>query len=314
MTTNRPTSRPIRLPFTGDYSLARSVTTARRAAFVTTELHDRGLDLAFCLEESWAPVAVRVSQDTRDVLDAEVLANPRRATHRTIATNIARILALDTDATGLREVARRDAVVAQLLVRFAGLRPVLFPTPYEAAARAIIGHRLGVAQAAAAYQRIASDHGDPLESETGSAHAFPAPAALAQLLGVRGLSDRKVDQLRRLGELATDGRFSTQRLRGMQRSEALEHVTQIPGIGPFSAELILIRGVGDPDTFPLTEPRLHRAMTQAYHLGPDPDEQTLTDLAERWRPYRSWVGLMLRASTDDRTTGSARATDSRVLA
>lgn len=71
---------------------------------------------------------------------------------------------------------------------------------------------------------------------------------------------------------------------------------KLPGIGPFSAELIMLRGAGDADAFPNTEMRLHKAMAQEYELGENPDLKTLLDIAENWRPYRTWVGLLLRNS------------------
>lgn len=50
--------------------------------------------------------------------------------------------------------------------------------------------------------------------------------------------------------------------------------------------------------FPQTELSLHRAMAQAYHLDGDPELATLTTVADRWRPYRSWVGLLLRHTVE----------------
>ncbi len=83
-------------------------------------------------------------------------------------------------------------------------------------------------------------------------------------------------------------------LRTMERETALAQLQQLAGIGPFSAELILLRSVGDADAFPKTEKRLYRAMAAAYHLGDEPDLDTLERIADGWRPYRSWVGLLLR--------------------
>lgn len=286
----------IDVPFTGDYRLATSVSIARRAAFVNDSAdHDPGvLDLAFALEDSWAPVAVRVEQhDGGSRVRARVLAGPRGAS-ADVRSALGRILCLDTDGAGFVAIAARDAVVAGLRSRFLGLRPVLFHSPYEAAARAIIGHRLAVRQAAALGVRIAAEHGTALDVGDHLMHAFPGPDRLADLPAVRGLSERKIEQLRALGQAATDGRFSTARLRAMERAEAMAHLQQLPGIGPFSAELIMLRGAGDPDAFPRTELRLHRGMAAAYHLGEDPDLDTLERIADQWRPYRSWVGLMLR--------------------
>ena len=285
----------IELRFTGDYSLAASVELTAGASFVPHS-GDGGLDLAFSLDGTWASVAVRVSEDAGGVR-ARVLANPDRAATDDIRSQLERILCLDTDGVGFREVAARDAVVARLSRRRPGVRPVLFPSPYEAAARAIIGHRLYVKQAAAVTTRVAAEHGARLDAGDRVMHAFPAPGRLAELPPVQGLSERKVEQLRALGAAA--GRLGTRRLRAMGCPEALADLQKLAGIGPFSAELILIRGVGDPDAFPQTELRLHKAMATAYGFGDAPTPDALERVAERWRPYRSWVGLLLRNAAPD---------------
>lgn len=74
----------------------------------------------------------------------------------------------------------------------------------------------------------------------------------------------------------------------------------MPGIGPFSAQLILARGAGHPDLFPTAERRLHDEIARAYRLT----EPTLTELAavaDGWGPYRTWVGLLLRTRREDDT-------------
>lgn len=68
----------------------------------------------------------------------------------------------------------------------------------------------------------------------------------------------------------------------------------LPGIGPFSSELILLRGAGEPDIFPRHEPRLRRAIGSAYDLPDEVDDATLLAVTNRWRPYRSWVSVLLR--------------------
>ena len=75
----------------------------------------------------------------------------------------------------------------------------------------------------------------------------------------------------------------------------------LAGIGPFSAELILLCGAGDPDAFPTQEKRLHRAMAAVYHPGGDPDLDDLQRVSDSWRPYRTWVALLLRTWLEDET-------------
>ncbi|OGX82138.1 hypothetical protein BEN49_02960 [Hymenobacter coccineus] len=285
--------------FTGDYALAASVSLAASAAFVDglrrgPDGESEVLDLAFPLEGSWHPVGVRVHQQHNGSVSAHLLTNPGSAMTHEVRATLERMLSLDVDGTGFADVAARDNVVAGLRQRHCGIRPVLLPSPYEAAARAIIGHQLPVRQAAAITARIAADHGVPVEVGERVMTTFPAPAQLIHLPAVRGLAARKVEQLRVLGNAAADGWLSSARLRALPRDEALAELQQLPGIGPFSAELVMMRGVGEPDAFPLLEKRLHRAMAAAYDLGEAPDLPTLERIAERWRPYRNWAGLLLR--------------------
>lgn len=75
----------------------------------------------------------------------------------------------------------------------------------------------------------------------------------------RGLTDRKVEQLRGLGIAASEGKLNRDRLRDMGYGDALADLQQLTGIGPFSAELVLIRGVGAPDLLPTVEKRFEAA-------------------------------------------------------
>ena len=296
-----PGSKEIKLRFTGVFSLVVSVRLAASAFFAegfrSLSEDDEGavFDLAFLLEGCWSSVAVRLYTRDGDVF-VRMIDNPAEAIVASVKAKLEQILSLDVDGFGFEQLSREDPTIADLTMRLPGVRPVLIPSPYEAAARAIIGHRLFIRQAAAVSSRIALLHGVALSIGNGTAHAFPAPARLAELGPVEGLSDRKVVQLRALGVFASDGRLDSAMLRSLKRDAALEYLQQLPGIGPFSAELILMRGIGDPDAFPLEEKRLHRAMSKAYRLGEDPSSETLLKIASRWQPYRSWVGLLLRNS------------------
>ena len=289
------------LRFNGEYSLEKSVLLAAGASFVEGlrggQDGDAGfLDLAFPLEGSWQTVGVRISQPD-EVIKVSVLANPDGAANHNIRAQLERILCLDVDAADYAAITDRDRVAAKLRKSHPGTRPLLFPSPYEAAARAIIGHQLPVKQAAAITARIAENHGVHVEVGDHLMHVFPAPDKLADLPSVKGLAARKTEQLRALG-VATGDWIGSIRLRAMNRDEAMTKLQELAGIGPFSAELILMRGAGDADAFPLYEKRLHQAMATAYELGSDPAFDTLEKVADRWRPYRSWVGLLLRNFID----------------
>jgi DNA-3-methyladenine glycosylase II len=204
-------------------------------------------------------------------------------------------------ASGFAQVAEADPVVAGLAARYPGLRPVCFGSPYEAAAWAVIGHRIRIVQAAAIKERTAERYGARLTVAGAPLATFPTPRALRAVADIPGLPQIKTQRLRAPADAALVGDLDATRLRAMAPADALAHLRTLPGIGPFSAELILIRGTGHPDLFPAHERRLHAATADAYHLD-NPGPGQLAELSARWAPYRSWVALLLRADREQ-TTG-----------
>lgn len=233
--------------------------------------------------------------------DAPKSVNAGAAAKQAVRAQLARILSLDVDATGFTGLAA-DPVVARLTADYPGLRPVCFHSPYEAAAWAIIGNRIRMTQAAAIKARIAYQHGHRVHIAGQTLHAFPTPAALRTLTHVPGLTDIKIQRLHALAEAALDGTLDVPHLRALPADYALAELRALPGIGPFSAELILIRGAGHPDVFPRHEPRVHKAIATAYGLrlpSTDIDVTQLAKIADRWKPYRSWVAFLLRVHAQD---------------
>jgi 3-methyladenine DNA glycosylase/8-oxoguanine DNA glycosylase len=202
--------------------------------------------------------------------------------------DVERILSLDVDGRGFADVLARDPVLAATAARAPGLRPVLFFTPLHAAAWAIASQRMRAPQAAAALRALTEAHGE----RVGGRAAFPSPARLAALPDdLPGLPAVKVERLRALGAAAADGPLSRDRLRALDADELDATLRDLPGIGPFSADLVGIRGVGDPDALPAAERRIEALVRERYGDG-----RSLADVAEAWRPFRAWGAFLLRAT------------------
>lgn len=297
----------VEVPVQGPFSLAASTRFlegfAPAGSFASAEQHP--LVLAFPVEGDWRTAGVIVRQESDRIL-AEIQG---AADAEAARAQLVRLLSLDVDGTGFAAVGRRDPTVGGLQRRYPGLRPVGFWSPYEAAAWAIIGQRQRIVQAARVKQRLAEAHGEPVELDGQRLAAFPAPSVLRDLDAIQGVSERKLSWLHAIADAALDGTLDGARLRSLEPSQALAQLRELPGIGPFASELILVRGALHPDLFPTQERRLHAEMAAAYNLtDPTPDE--LDRIADAWRPYRSWVGLLLRTRREDET-GEIGGTKSR---
>ncbi len=288
------------LPYLGPFDLTAS--TRFLEGFAPAARPDAAssageLRLAFPAAPSWRPVGVLVSQPEPDgPVRARVFADPSDVD--AALEQVRRMLSLDVDGSGFAAVGARDPVVGDLQRRYPGLRPVTFHSPYEAACWTIIGHRIRIVQAAQLKQKLAERFGTPVDVAGVTLPTFPGPAALPERVPL--VSELKSDRLHAVAEAALAGRLDAATLRALPPDEAIARLRELPGIGPFSAELILLRGAGHPDRFPTVEGRLHEEMAHAYGLT-DPSMADLTQVADGWQPYRTWVALLLRTRREDET-------------
>lgn len=256
-----------------------------------------GLRIAFPVDGTWAAGGASISAaGSGDAVQVDCFgdANPE-----TVRDQVGRILSLDVDATGYAEVIDRDPVLRDIDARRRGLRPVLFFSPYEAAAWAIIGNRIRITQAATIKARLASELGAAVGVGGEIVHAFPGPEVLRQLESFPGLFGRKIEYLRAVAESTEGGLLDVGSLRSLEFDDAKRHLMMLPGIGPFGAELILLRSVATIDRAPTMEPRLATAVRLAYGLKADPDPDQLAEIAQGWAPFRTWVSVLLRSTLQD---------------
>ncbi len=284
------------LPVPAGYSLAAASRFVLNFPASQGGSRESALNLAFALDGSWEPVGVRIIE-AGGTLAVEVVSNSGNAVVEDVRRNVIRILSLDGDGTEFAAVSRRDPVVADLLARYPGLRPVQFASPYEAAAWAVMCQRLQMTQAVRIKNRIAANLGTRMTFTDGQVlDAFPAPLALRQLGDVAGLTPGRVEQLRSIADAAIAGELDARSLLSVAPEIAMHRLQRLPGVGPFSAELIVVRGAGVRDMFPQHEPRLSQAMAILY--GTD-DRAELDRISGRWRPYRSWISILIRSWFED---------------
>ncbi|MEO7588096.1 MAG: hypothetical protein ABIS84_08720 [Arachnia sp.] len=254
--------------------------------FAPAALPTRGdeghLRTVFCVEGDWRRAEATVSQSGTTGRIELVGEGDLDAAAR----QVARFLSLDIDARGWPDVGRRDPVIADAQAQLPGLRPCGFHSPYEAAAWAVLSQRIRITQAAVLRDDLIRRHGE--------GGAFPPPQILRDI--DLDLPGRKGEYLHAVADAALDGRLDGATLRALGAEEAVASVQEVKGLGPFAAELVVIRGANAPDALPHNEKRLDAEITERYGPG-----TSLADVSEAWRPFRSWAAVHLRTLREQRT-------------
>jgi len=289
----------LELPVNGPFDLTASArflegfTPAARADAAT---QPGELRLAFPVAPDWRPVGVLARQLTRGgPVRLAIRADPSDVDSAVAA--VRRVLSIDVDGSGFAAIGARDPVVGDLQRRYPGLRPVAFYSPYEAACFAIISHRTSMKQAATIKHQLAVRLGELADVHGTTLPTFPAPAVLRAQPRVPMVSELKSNRLKAIAEAAETGFLDAAELRSLPIPDALARLKELPGIGDFSAELVLLRGAAHPDGFPEHEGLLHEEMRRLYRAATLAD---LKEIAEGWRPYRTWVSLLLRVQRAER--------------
>ncbi len=167
----------------------------------------------------------------------------------------------------------RDRTMARLVKRYGPVpgrkRPV-----FLALVRAVVSQMLSGSAAAAILGRI--------EKRVGFDAGKLSHVRVSTLRGL-GLSNSKAECVRRLAKLARQGNFDD--LAGLSDDEILKRLTTIKGIGPWTAQMVLLGALGRPDVWPVGDGGVQRAARNLY--GVELDE--LEELGERFRPYRSYA-------------------------
>ena len=252
--------------------------------------------LAYAVDDWSGHAAVALVETPKGTLLGEIATTPGTDRERAIA-QARRILSLDHDASGYKQLGDRDKVIGRLQKDSGFLRPVLFHSPYEQACWAVISTRKNQMQAVNIRDGIARTYGAKLEVGGRKMIAFPGPDQVLKIAEVEGLTDARLGRLHGIARAALSGRIDARKLRALPHEEAVAELRALPGVGPFWADGIVVRGMGLTDAITMREPRL-REKAAALYGRPEvvDDDEAFVALADRWRPWRTWVGVLIRAA------------------
>jgi AraC family transcriptional regulator of adaptative response / DNA-3-methyladenine glycosylase II len=208
---------------------------------------------------------------------------------RDLATAIARcrrLLDLDADPEAVMDTLTRDPDLAPAVTKAPGQRIPRTVDEAELAVRAVLGQQVSTKAARTHAGRLVAAYGQPVDDPGGGlTHTFPSVEELADIDPIH-LAVPKARQ-RTLSALVAGLADKTVILdAGSDWECARTQLLALPGVGPWTAEVIAMRGLGDPDAFPASDLGLQLAAKQ---LGLPTHQRALIERSARWRPWRSYA-------------------------
>ena len=208
-----------------------------------------------------------------------------------IVERVRRIFDLGADPLEIDRHLRRDPLMRSVIGRRKGVRVPGTWDGFELAVRAILGQQVSVRGATTLAGRLVERFGTPLaeDSANGVTHLFPTAAELAEAdFNNFGMPQARCDAIRNLARAVCDGEVSLDGVVPLE--DFVPMMTELPGVGPWTAHYVAMRALGEPDAFPSSDLGLRRALIEK---SKPVTAARLEGLAEPWRPWRSYAAMWL---------------------
>jgi AraC family transcriptional regulator of adaptative response / DNA-3-methyladenine glycosylase II len=202
-----------------------------------------------------------------------------------IIERIRRMFDMNADWEAIAETLKTDPLLAGLVETNPGMRLPGSWDGFELAVRAILGQQITVKGASTLAGRLVRAFGQPFSGGNGLTHLFPTPEVLghASLAGI-GLTKPRALSIRSLARAVCRGDVCFE---GIVDPDAfLARLSEVPGIGKWTAQYIAMRALAEPDAFPSGDIGFLRAVGAESH-------QEIEERAEAWRPWRAYAAIYL---------------------
>ena len=207
-----------------------------------------------------------------------------------------RLLDLDADPLSVVEVLSKDRRLSSIVKKRPGLRAPGAVDGTELAIQAVLGQHVSLAAARTLSSRLVTAHGDVIKiADPTLTHLFPHAASIADAdLARLGVPATRRATLRAVARAVAGGTLALDP--GADRTETYQQLVQLPGIGEWTAGYIVMRALGDPDTFLPSDLGIKKAVAR---LGIGSNARAISDHAAAWRPWRSYATHQLWATLAD---------------
>jgi DNA-3-methyladenine glycosylase II len=203
------------------------------------------------------------------------------------------LLGLRVDLSAFAAMVATDPVVAPLAERMRGLKPPRFPTVFEALVNGVACQQLSLTVGIHLLNRLTAGHGRAASDNPDGPRAFPDPAALASLepqdLKRHGFSATKARTIIEIARAITIGDLDLEALHQLDDVSAVERMTMLRGIGRWTAEYVLLRGLGRLNVFPGDDVGAQNKLKRLLEIETPLGYEAVRHLVARWHPFAGVV-------------------------
>lgn len=243
------------------------------------------------------PISVSVTQHGPmthpRLLVTAASALPLASLRARIGSTLERMLGCATDVTPFYTLVRDEPALHELAERFVGLKPPRFPMPFEALLNAFACQQVSLEVGLLLLNRLTETYGPIWANDQGIAHAFPGPEHLVhasvESLRELGWSRQKARAAEDLACLLEAHQFDETRLETMSNAEVCQLLLPLRGVGRWTAEYVLLRGLGRLDTFPGDDVGAQKNLQTLLGLDEKLTYERVHALTARWYPYAGFV-------------------------
>ncbi len=218
---------------------------------------------------------------------------PRSPVKTAVASALGRLLGLDIDLTAFYRFAAHQGRLGQMARRFRGMKPPRFVTAFEGVVNAIACQQVTLTLGIRLLNRLAASYGPALREGDEVAHAFPRPDDLTGLrpdeLRQLGFSRQKGHAMIELARSITEGRFDPDELAELPDEEAVDRLRSLRGVGRWTAEYVLLRGLGRTNIFPGDDVGARNNLQRWLHLAGPLDYEGVQRTLARWQRFRGLI-------------------------
>lgn len=235
--------------------------------------------------------------DTRKHLLVNLMGNPSAAQVEEAARLVCHMFSTDVDLTDFYRHVSDDRYLAPLIEQLKGTRMVREPDLFESFVKTIIGQQVNVTFAGTLTNRLIALAGDTVAVDGEEWPVFPTPEQVARLeyeqLQQLQFNRRKAEYIIDLARLIVSGELDLDRLWDMPDEAVIDELIRIRGVGRWTAECLLLFGLGRPNLLPAADIGLRNAVRKVYGLAAQPSEKEVREIGAAWSPWSSYATLYL---------------------